>query len=51
MVWDNHTFRACLADFFDNLVSERKVSDKDVTCPKSQKPIEQKILRTISPVC
>lgn len=48
---DNHTFhRACLADFFDNLVSERKVSDKDVTCPKCQHPIEPQVLRAISPV-
>ena len=47
---DNHTFhKACLKDYFDQLVSDRKVSDKDVVCLKCAKPIEPQVLKAISP--
>lgn len=45
-----HIFhRACLKDFFDNLVDERKVKESDIACPFCNKPIATRILQLVSP--
>lgn len=45
-----HVFhKACLKDFFDDLVDRRQVKESDITCPKCQNPIETRILQLISP--
>ena len=47
---ENHRFhKACLADFFETLIDERRVSEKDVCCMKCSKPIGPYILNNISP--
>jgi len=45
-----HVFhKACLKDFFDDLVDRRQVKESDIACPKCQRPIETRFLQLISP--
>lgn len=45
-----HIFhKACLKDFFDDLVDRRQVKESNIACPMCQRPIETHFLQLISP--